>query len=726
MSKCDGIIISKISSIFGENNKSLDLLYELYALIGYDKNAVDELIAQEVQNNIETSDNNMLSSEFILNILISKISDENKKLILCQYIDKYYKEDISWQDSITILENFCNIVDFLKIDNSFKIIHTLLSTSGKFYTIVKVLYNNYIVDDNYEKVIISDDIVAIINLFRELNDNYFAFDLGIKKVLTREEEVNLFKELEKAKEEKNSEKIEAIRKEIVQHNLLLVIDIAKKYLGRGLDYDDLFQEGTIGLLDAIDNFDYKKGFKLSAYATKPIHWHIKIALIEQARQIRIPGDKVILINKMRYIQRQLTCKLESIDQEIANEMGIPIDTVIDLKKISQEPVSYEKLVKKELTNSENISGIPLTRFSLEEKVIDDIFQKKLEEILKENLMTLSEREQEILKLRYGFVDGKCHSLEEIGNRFNISRQRINQIINKVLKYLKRAIDENINGEKNYIKNNRKRHYLNLYKRLNGLLPDGLTEEQKKAVMQAVMLDTLNVAHNQELADVRKNLLQRLYNLETGDRNDEIIVSKDDSKILDSFFCYISYKLNKEFQIRELFLKYTKWSGDFLHDKTLSLSEKHILQMRYNPNQMLVSFSTIAKEMKKDLSVVFRLYKSAINKLESWNQYIFPKIASCNPLFIFTECYSNFDKNKFVEIVKKICCDNEEIKKYFLDIIERNIQDVPIPKTKPSMIEHYMNEILKECNKYLEELCKRNENRILDYNPSRVRVREQVN
>ena len=251
-------------------------------------------------------------------------------------------------------------------------------------------------------------------------------EIGKVPLLSAEEEIELAKKMEQGDEN--------AKKRLAESNLRLVVSIAKRYVGRGMLFLDLIQEGNLGLIKAVEKFDYRKGYKFSTYATWWIRQAITRAIADQARTIRIPVHMVETINKLIRVSRQLLQELgrEPTPEEIAEEMDMPVDRVREILKISQEPVSLETPIGEEEDSH-------LGDFIQDDNVpvpADAAAFTLLKEQLVEVLGTLTEREQKVLRLRFGLDDGRARTLEEVGKEFNVTRERIRQIEAKALRKLR--------------------------------------------------------------------------------------------------------------------------------------------------------------------------------------------------------------------------------------------------------------------------------------------------
>ncbi|WPX09491.1 RNA polymerase sigma factor RpoD [Caldicellulosiruptor danielii] len=251
-------------------------------------------------------------------------------------------------------------------------------------------------------------------------------EIGKIPLLTPEEEIELAKRIEQGDEE--------AKKRLAEANLRLVVSIAKRYVGRGMLFLDLIQEGNLGLLKAVEKFDYRKGYKFSTYATWWIRQAITRAIADQARTIRIPVHMVETINKLVRVSRQLLQEKgrEPTPEEIAKEMNMPVEKVREILKIAQEPVSLETPIGEEedshlgdfIPDDDALAPSEAAAYSM------------LKEQLLEVLDSLNDREKKVLKLRFGLEDGRARTLEEVGREFNVTRERIRQIEAKALRKLR--------------------------------------------------------------------------------------------------------------------------------------------------------------------------------------------------------------------------------------------------------------------------------------------------
>ena len=285
-------------------------------------------------------------------------------------------------------------------------------------------------DDASGEEITSDVAVEDITLSKDVKINdpvrMYLKEIGRINLLTSDEEFEYAKRAEEGDEE--------AKRMLAESNLRLVVSIAKRYVGRGMLFLDLIQEGNIGLMKAVDKFDPTKGYKFSTYATWWIRQAITRAIADQARTIRVPVHMVETINKLARVQRQLTQELnrEPTDEEIAKKLGISIDKVREVYKISQDPVSLETPIGEE-------DDSHLGDFIKDERTMgpeEYATVEMLKEELSGVLSTLTDREEKVLRLRFGLNDGQCRTLEEVGQIFGVTRERIRQIEAKALRKLR--------------------------------------------------------------------------------------------------------------------------------------------------------------------------------------------------------------------------------------------------------------------------------------------------
>ena len=264
-------------------------------------------------------------------------------------------------------------------------------------------------------------------------------EIGKVPLLSAEREIELAKRMEEGDED--------AKKELAEANLRLVVSIAKRYVGRGMLFLDLIQEGNLGLIKAVEKFDYHKGYKFSTYATWWIRQAITRAIADQARTIRIPVHMVETINKLIRVSRQLLQELgrEPLPEEIAKELDMPVERVREILKISQEPVSLETPIGEEedshLGDFIQDDNVPVPA----EAAAQTLLKEQLDEVLD----TLTEREQKVLRLRFGMNDGRARTLEEVGKEFDVTRERIRQIEAKALRKLRHPSRSSVTEKRGY-------------------------------------------------------------------------------------------------------------------------------------------------------------------------------------------------------------------------------------------------------------------------------------
>ena len=286
--------------------------------------------------------------------------------------------------------------------------------------------DDIILDDEEEIDVENIDLSAPEGISIEDPVRMYLKEIGKVPLLSADEEIELAQRMEKGDED--------AKKKLAEANLRLVVSIAKRYVGRGMLFLDLIQEGNLGLIKAVEKFDYRKGYKFSTYATWWIRQAITRAIADQARTIRIPVHMVETINKLIRVSRQLLQELgrEPTPEEIAEEMDMSVDRVREILKISQEPVSLETPIGEE-EDSHLGDFIPDDQVPVP---ADAAAFTLLKEQLVEVLGTLTDREQKVLRLRFGLDDGRARTLEEVGKEFNVTRERIRQIEAKALRKLR--------------------------------------------------------------------------------------------------------------------------------------------------------------------------------------------------------------------------------------------------------------------------------------------------
>ena len=362
--------------------------------------------------------------------------------------DKYMikvSEDDAIKELLDIAHSKKNVIEdteLIKHFNDLKEVALDLDTMQKIFNFlekngVDILQ---ITDDDEEEPTLDEDVIAegedVEKIdFTDTGDissttqdpvKMYLKDIGKVPLLSAEEEIELAKRMEAGDE--------MAKKKLAESNLRLVVSIAKRYVGRGMLFLDLIQEGNLGLLKAVEKFDYRKGYKFSTYATWWIRQAITRAIADQARTIRIPVHMVETINKVTRVSRDLLQKLgrEPLPEEVGEVMGLPKERVQEIMKIAQEPVSLETPIGEEEDSH-------LGDFIQDESIptpVEATNQTLLHEQLDEVVSTLTEREQRVIKLRFGWDDGRPRTLEEVGKEFNVTRERIRQIEAKALRKLR--------------------------------------------------------------------------------------------------------------------------------------------------------------------------------------------------------------------------------------------------------------------------------------------------
>jgi len=340
------------------------------------------------------------------------IAKKKKNILEYQEINDYF------QDMELDAEKFEKILDFLEEKN----IDVLRITDDD----DDVADEDILLEEEEEVEVEKIDLSVPDGVSIEDPVRMYLKEIGKVPLLTAEEEIELAKRMELGDQE--------AKKRLAEANLRLVVSIAKRYVGRGMLFLDLIQEGNMGLIKAVEKFDYRKGYKFSTYATWWIRQAITRAIADQARTIRIPVHMVETINKLIRVSRQLLQELgrEPTPEEIAEEMDMPVERVREILKISQEPVSLETPIGEEEDSH-------LGDFIQDDNVpvpADAAAFTLLKEQLEEVLGTLTEREQKVLTLRFGLEDGRARTLEEVGKEFNVTRERIRQIEAKALRKLR--------------------------------------------------------------------------------------------------------------------------------------------------------------------------------------------------------------------------------------------------------------------------------------------------
>jgi RNA polymerase primary sigma factor len=344
--------------------------------------------------------------------------NENKKAIIKDLLEKGKKKGIlTYKEISTAFEEVENITP-----EQIEKLYEVFEKQG-----IEVVEN---LDKELEEIEVTKEELEDLSVPEGINiDDHvkmYLKEIGKVSLLDPEEEISLAKRMSEGDEE--------AKKRLAEANLRLVVSIAKRYVGRGMLFLDLIQEGNLGLIKAVDKFDYTKGYKFSTYATWWIRQAITRAIADQARTIRIPVHMVETINKLVRVSRQLVQELgrEPAPEELAKELNMTVEKVREISKISQEPVSLETPIGEE-EDSHLGDFIPDDDAPAPSDAASFVL---LKEQLVDVLQTLTPREEKVLRLRFGLDDGRQRTLEEVGKEFNVTRERIRQIEAKALRKLR--------------------------------------------------------------------------------------------------------------------------------------------------------------------------------------------------------------------------------------------------------------------------------------------------
>ena len=424
-------VITKPNSGYGNSmNRGFDMAEGEYIGIVESDDYADPEMFEEMYNVASSNQLDVVKSGFYYYYSIPKERNEKEEKFQAKLKEllalakkkknvlEYQEISDFFQDMELNAEQFEKILDFLETSN----IDVLRITDNDDDTVD----DEILLDDEEEVEVEKIDLSVPDGVSIEDPVRMYLKEIGKVPLLTAEEEIELAKRMELGDQE--------AKKRLAEANLRLVVSIAKRYVGRGMLFLDLIQEGNLGLIKAVEKFDYRKGYKFSTYATWWIRQAITRAIADQARTIRIPVHMVETINKLIRVSRQLLQELgrEPTPEEIAKEMDMPVERVREILKISQEPVSLETPIGEEEDSH-------LGDFIQDEHIpvpADEAAHTLLREQLEKVMDTLSEREQKVLALRFGLEDGKPHTLEEVGREFQVTRERIRQIEAKALRKLR--------------------------------------------------------------------------------------------------------------------------------------------------------------------------------------------------------------------------------------------------------------------------------------------------
>ncbi len=443
----------KKNEIIEKYNLFINELMKKYDYLCLSNDSFIDIIKLELEKLVESKEDLDLEKDqklikkcivvSILKYIKEQLSNNNYKII-SNWIDKEIKAD---QDELSSFYALVKFFEKFNYEPSVKCVNYLLKNNKKLENIIKNIvtkYGNEIEEVQSENALNDLNLLLFVETYCESNNllvnnnnndtnkereivynddsvRSYLLEIGNCPLLSSEEEKKLFTLVAQGDEK--------ARKKAIESNLRLVVSIAKKYVGRGLDFLDLIQSGNLGLMKAIEEYDVNKGFKFSTYATWWIRQAITRSIADQARTIRIPVHMVELINKYRIVKHNLELKLnhEPTEGEIAEEMGISIEKVQDLSKHSAEPVSLYTPIGEE-EDSSLMDFIPSTEETVEDKFTLNISSDLMLQLI--NNSRLTDREKTILFARYGFYNGEQYTLDQVGKALNITRERVRQLQKK--------------------------------------------------------------------------------------------------------------------------------------------------------------------------------------------------------------------------------------------------------------------------------------------------------
>ena len=409
LSKDKGYVSAEsLNSIFDDESITSEEIDELYTFLNENNIEVVSADLNDMPGSEEKEEKKSKSSK---NTDPIKTMEERKKDLL----------ELGKKEGFLTFEQLANALKGLEMDaESLDDLYNFLRDNN-----IEVVEDDQESSDGVDSLELDDE-----SLTKNISINdpvrMYLKEIGQISLLSLDEELALSKRIEEGDEE--------AKRILAESNLRLVVSIAKRYVGRNLSFLDLIQEGNIGLMKAVDKFDSSKGYKFSTYATWWIRQAITRAIADQAKTIRVPVHMVETINKLKRVQRQLTLELnrEPTEKELSDKLKIPEEKVREIIKISLDPLSLETPIGEEEDSHLGDFVQDKNSLSPEEYAINEVLKDEIAEVL----LTLTEREEQVLKLRFGLVDGTCRTLEEVGTIFGVTRERIRQIEAKALRKLR--------------------------------------------------------------------------------------------------------------------------------------------------------------------------------------------------------------------------------------------------------------------------------------------------